>query len=120
MAETKTTDVTAVVDDPLKTVKETSEKAKYAAAEDADPGRGDATNGKAWATEYRVDNKKGVIVGFDGKKFEYDVEGLGEYSIEQNRAKAIEKAEKHFEDSRHLAQHHFETGDKTGLDGNPA
>jgi len=116
----ETTNPAAVVDDPLKVVEETSEKAKYDTEGRKTAGAADATNGKAWLSEYRVDNKKGVIRGFDGTEFEYDVEGLGEYSIEKNRAKAIEEAEKHFEDSRHLAQHHFETGDKTAADGNVA
>lgn len=113
MAETqKTTNPAAVVTDPLKVVAETSEKAKYDTEGRKAPGAADATNGKAWLSEYRKEdgagnNTVGVIRGFDGKEFEYDVAGLGEYSIEKNRAKAIEKADKHFEDSRHLAQHDF-------------
>jgi hypothetical protein len=120
MAEPKTTNPAAVVDDPIKVVEETSEKAKYDTEGRKAPGAADATNGRAWLSEHRVDNKYGVIRGFDGKEFKYDVEGLGEYSIEKNRAKAIEDAEQHFEDSRHLAQHHFETGDATAADGNRA
>lgn len=93
----------------------------------ADNGRpnGDNTAERGWLSEYRKEdgagnNTVGVIRGFDGTEFEYDVAGLGEYAIQKNRAAAVEDAEKHFEDSRHFAQHHFETGDKTASDGSPA
>ncbi len=122
MAEPKTTNPAAVVDDPMKVVEETSEKAKYDTEGRKTPGAADATNGRAWLSEYRKEdgsgnNTVGVIRGFDGTEFEYDVAGLGEFSIEKNRAKAIEEAEEHFEDSRHYAQHHFETGDQSNTDG---
>ena len=125
MAEPKTTNPAAVVDDPIKVVEETSEVAKYAAtAEDSDFTHGDATNGRSWLSEFRKEdgagnNTVGVIRAFDGKDFTYDVAGLGEYSIEKNRAVAIAKAEKHFKDSRHVAQHNFDN-DATASDGNRA
>jgi hypothetical protein len=119
----ETTNIDGIVDDPLKAVEETSEKAKYASKPE-DANRGDATNPKAWATEYRKDdgqgnNTVGVIRGFDGTEFEYDVAGLGEYSIEKNRAEALAKAVKHFEDNRPAAQHEFDaSGSDTATDGN--
>ena len=108
----ETTNLGGIVDDPLKVVKETSEKAKYDTEGRTTTVAADATNGKAWATEYRKsdesgNNTVGVIRSFDGTEFEYDVAGLGEYAIQQNRAKAVEKAVKHHGDARPAVQHDF-------------
>ena len=69
--------------------------------------KGDLTQGKAWQTEHRVGNEKGVITTFDVKTFEYDTKDLGEYQIEKNRAEALDKATAYINDQRQVAQHDF-------------
>ena len=76
---------------------------------------------KRWLTEHRREdgagnNTVGVIRAFDGKEFEYDVAGLGEYQIEQNRAEAVEKAVKYTDDHRPDPQHDFANETSTHTD----
>lgn len=80
---------------------------------------GDATAEKGWVSDVRnVDNTEGTITSFDGKKFTYPLEG-SEYQIEQARAKAVDKANKHFETTRGSAQHDFDNEKLASEQTNP-